>query len=37
MTGSPTAMPGGAFVRDEAGKLWFNDGAKWLGRDGAFD
>jgi hypothetical protein len=37
ITGSPTAIPGGAFARGRTGGLLLNDGTKWFSRDGIFD
>jgi hypothetical protein len=37
ITGSPTALPGGAFARGTNGGLLLIDGTKWLDRAGWFD
>src|SRR5262245_29087670 len=37
ITGSPTALPGGAFARGTNGGLFLKDGTKWLDRAGWFD
>jgi hypothetical protein len=35
--GSPTATPGGAFVRGMNGDLWLFDGTRWVSLGGDFD
>jgi hypothetical protein len=37
ITGSPTATPGGAFVRGKSAGLWLFDGAEWTSLGGVFD